>query len=66
MKLEEREGKVVDYSMVRDAVLVQFGTRRSEQEMVPLGLLARDNPGIMPADPDEWRVSDDPEDPTDS
>lgn len=57
VKLGEREGKVVDYSMVRDSVLVQFGTKRSEQELITLGSLARDNPGIEPADPDEWEVS---------
>jgi cell fate regulator YaaT (PSP1 superfamily) len=58
VKLDDREGKVVDYSMVKDAVLVQFGTRRSEQEMITLGALAKDNPGIMPADPDEWEVAE--------
>src|SRR5919202_343651 len=52
--LGEREGRVVDYSMVRDSVLVRFGPERSDQELVPLGRLARDNPAIMPADPDEW------------
>ncbi|MBA2343561.1 MAG: hypothetical protein H0V83_00500 [Rubrobacter sp.] len=57
VKLGEREGKVVDYSMVRDSVLVQFGTKRSDQELITLGSLARDNPGIEPADPDEWEVS---------
>ena len=56
VKLEDREGKVVDYSMVKDAVLVQFGTRRSDQELITLGALAKDNPGIMPADTDEWEV----------
>ena len=50
------EGKVVDYSMVKDAVLVQFGTRRSDQQLVTLGSLAKDNPGIIPADMDEWEV----------
>jgi cell fate regulator YaaT (PSP1 superfamily) len=58
VKLEDREGKVVDYSMVKDAVLVQFGTRRSDQQLVTLGSLAKDNPGIIPADMDEWEVSE--------
>ncbi len=48
-----REGKVVDYSMVRDAVLVQFGQKRSERELVALGRLAPENPSIVPVDPDE-------------
>ena len=52
--LGDREGTVVDYSMVRDSVVVQFGQKRSERELVPLGRLAPDNPGIVPADPDEW------------
>jgi cell fate regulator YaaT (PSP1 superfamily) len=56
VKLEDREGRVVDYSMVRDAVLVQFGQKRSDQELVPLGRLARDNPGIIPADPEDWQL----------
>ena len=60
VKLEDREGKVVDYSMVKDAVLVQFGTRRSDQELVTLGALAKDNPGIMPADTEEWEVPETP------
>jgi cell fate regulator YaaT (PSP1 superfamily) len=58
VKLDDREGKVVDYSMVRDAVLVQFGTKRSDQQLVTLGSLAKDNPGIIPADTDEWEVSE--------
>lgn len=62
VKLEEREGKVVDYSMVRDAVFVQFGPKRSDQELVPLGRLARDNPDIVPADPEDWETTA-PEDP---
>ena len=55
VKLGEREGKVVDYSMVKDSVFVRFGASRTDQELVPLGRLARDNPGILPADPDEWQ-----------
>jgi len=58
VKLDDREGKVVDYSMVRDAVVVQFGTKRSDQQLVTLGTLAKDNPGIVPADTDEWEVSE--------
>ena len=54
VKLGEREGKVVDYSMVKDSVVVQVGPKRSEQEIIPLGLLARDNPGVVPADPEDW------------
>ena len=62
VKVEEREGRVVDYSMVRDSVLVQFGTKRSEQEMVPLTTLAQFNEGIEPADPiePEDTVNEDP------
>ncbi|HET7478890.1 MAG TPA: regulatory iron-sulfur-containing complex subunit RicT [Rubrobacteraceae bacterium] len=56
VKLDEREGKVTDYSMVRDSVFVQFGPKRSDQELVPLGRLARDNPDILPADPEDWEV----------
>ncbi len=56
VKLGEREGQVVDYSMVKDSVMVQFGSKRSEQELITLGSLARDNPGIEPADPSEWEV----------
>jgi cell fate regulator YaaT (PSP1 superfamily) len=56
VKLGGREGKVVDYSMVKDSVLVRFGPDRSDQELIPLGRLARDNPDISPADPDEWEL----------
>ncbi len=58
VKLGEREGKVVDYSMVRDSVVVQVGPKRSEQEIIPLGVLARDNPGVVPADPEDWDLPD--------
>ena len=61
VKLGEREGRVVDYSMVKDSVFVQFGTRRADQELVSLGSLARDNPGIIPADTDEWEVPEPPQ-----
>jgi len=64
VKLEEREGRVVDYSMVRDSVVVQFGTKRSEQELVPLTTLARFNKGIEPADPEEPEPDGAPEAPT--
>ena len=57
VKLGEREGKVMDYSMVRDSVIVQFGSKRSDQELVTLGSLAHDNPGIEPADPEDWEIS---------
>ena len=50
VKLDDREGKVIDYSMVKDSVLVQFGEKRSDQELVPLGSLARENSGIEPVD----------------
>lgn len=53
VRLEEREGQVVDYSMVKDSVLVQFGQKRSDRELVPLQSLAMENPGIIPADLDE-------------
>ena len=65
VRLGEREGKVVDYSMVRDSVFVQFGSKRSDQELVPLGLLARENPGIIPSDTDEWELSETPDPPQD-
>jgi cell fate regulator YaaT (PSP1 superfamily) len=53
VKLEGREGHVVDYSMVKDSVLVQFGRKRSDRELVPLRRLAPENPGITPADPED-------------
>jgi cell fate regulator YaaT (PSP1 superfamily) len=58
VQLGERQGKVVDYSMVRDSVVVQVGPKRSEQELIPLGVLARDNPGVVPADPEDWDLPD--------
>ena len=68
VKLDDREGQVVDYSMVKDSVLVQFGPKRSDRELVPLGRLAPENPGIIPADPEDWaaekpRSTGEPEDP---
>jgi hypothetical protein len=39
--------------MVKDSVLVQFGRKRSDRELVPLRRLAPENPGITPADPEE-------------
>jgi len=60
VKLGDREGKVVDYSMVKDSVFVQFGTKRSDQERISLGSLARDNPGIIPADTEEWELPEPP------
>ncbi|MCA1730617.1 MAG: hypothetical protein LC751_14805 [Actinobacteria bacterium] len=54
VQLEGREGQVVDYSMVKDSVMVQFGQKRSERELIPLGRLAPENPGIEPADPEDW------------
>jgi cell fate regulator YaaT (PSP1 superfamily) len=62
VKLEGREGKVVDYSMVKDSVLVQFGTKRSERELVPLGRLAPENPDVQPAYPEEWTSTGEPVD----
>jgi len=53
VKLGEREGKVVDYSMVKDSVFVKFGPQRSDTELVPLITLARENEDIFPADPEE-------------
>jgi cell fate regulator YaaT (PSP1 superfamily) len=61
VKIDDREGKVVDYSMVKDSVFVQFGPRRSDQELLSLGSLARDNPGIIPADTEEWELPEPPE-----
>jgi cell fate regulator YaaT (PSP1 superfamily) len=66
VKLGDREGKVVDYSMVKDSVFVQFGSRRADQELISLGSLARDNPGILPADTEEWEVPEPPPRSTDS
>jgi cell fate regulator YaaT (PSP1 superfamily) len=51
--LGEREGKVVDYSMVKDSVFVKFGPQRSDTELVSLSTLARENEGIIPADLDD-------------
>ena len=63
VKLGEREGKVVDYSMVKDSVMVQFGQKRGDQELVPLGRLSKENPDITPADPDEWLLPETPDQP---
>ncbi len=60
VKIGDREGKVVDYSMVKDSVFVQFGSKRADQELLSLGSLARDNPGIMPADTEEWELPEPP------
>jgi hypothetical protein len=71
VKLQGEEGQVVDYSMVQDSVLVQFGQKRSDRRLVPLGRLAPENPGIEPADPEEWIPAEptadgpDPSDPPD-
>ncbi len=54
VKLEGKEGQVVDYSMVEDSVMVQFGQKRSDRQLVPLGRLAPENPGIEPAYPEDW------------
>ena len=54
VKLQGREGQIVDYSMVKDSVHVQFGQKRSDRELVPLGRLAPENPGIESADPEDW------------
>ena len=53
VKLDDREGRVVDYSMVKDSVLVQFGEKRSDQELVPLGRLAEQNDDIEPVEAEE-------------
>ncbi|CAN5863606.1 stage 0 sporulation family protein [soil metagenome] len=53
VKLDDREGHVVDYSMVKDSVLVQFGEKRSDQEFVPLSRLAEHNDDVEPVDPEE-------------
>jgi cell fate regulator YaaT (PSP1 superfamily) len=68
VKFEGREGQVVDYSMVKDSVLVQFGRKRSDRELVPLGHLAPENPGILPADLEDRpaekpRADGEPDDP---
>ncbi len=51
VNLEGREGRVVDYSMVRESVLVQFGPKRSDQELVPISRLAEDGPDAGPGAP---------------
>jgi hypothetical protein len=61
VKLEGREGRVVDYSMVKDSVFVRFGPTRADQELIPLGRLARYNPGVMPADTEEWELPERPD-----
>ena len=43
--------------MVRDSVFVRFGPTRADQELIPLGSLAPVNPGVIPADPEEWQAS---------
>jgi cell fate regulator YaaT (PSP1 superfamily) len=63
VKLGAREGRVVDYSMVKDSVLVRFGPDRADQELIPLGHLARDNPTITPADPDQGELPESSEGP---
>jgi cell fate regulator YaaT (PSP1 superfamily) len=65
VKLGDREGKVVDYSMTKDSVFVRFGPSRADQELVQLGRLARDNPGVTPADPEDWELPETPQ-PSDS
>ena len=42
------------------ADLVHFGTRRSDEVLVTLGALAKDNAGIMQADTEEWEVPETP------
>ena len=54
VKLKDKEGRVVDYSMVKDSVLVQFGRKKSDRELIPLSRLASENPGIIPADLEDW------------
>ncbi len=61
VKLDGREGRVVDYSMVKDSVLVQFGRKRSDRELIPLGRLTPENPDIIPAHPGDW-VAENPQD----
>ena len=64
VKFGGREGKVVDYSMTKDSVFVRFGPERADQELVPLGRLARDNPDVVPADPEDpedWELPATPE-----
>ena len=56
VQVDGHEGQIVDYSMVRDAVIVRFGPKRSEQELIPLGRLARENPNVTPADPEDWEL----------
>ncbi len=63
VKLGDREGRVVDYSMVKDSVLVQFGSKRSERELVPLSRLASENLNITPADPVEAPEGPEPAEP---
>ena len=46
-------------------VFVRFGPSRADQELVQLGRLARDNPGVTPADPEDWELPETPQ-PSDS
>ena len=59
--LEGQEGRVVDYSMVQDSVVVQFGQKRSDRQLVSLGRLAPENPGIEPAYPEGGASKESPE-----
>jgi cell fate regulator YaaT (PSP1 superfamily) len=54
VQLAGKKGRVVDYSMLKDSVLVQFGQKRSDRELIPLGRLAPENPSITPVDPEDW------------
>ncbi|MGI8650934.1 MAG: regulatory iron-sulfur-containing complex subunit RicT [Rubrobacter sp.] len=64
VKVNEREGKVVDYSMVKDSVFVEFGPKRSDTELITLNALALENENIVPADANDPAESDDEPDGT--
>lgn len=64
VKVDERDGKVIDYSMVKDAVFVKFGPKRSETELVTLNALALENDDIVPADANDPAETDDEQDDT--
>jgi hypothetical protein len=49
--------------MTKDSVFVRFGPERADQKLVPLGRLARENPGILPADTEEWELPESSESP---
>ncbi len=60
VKVDGRDGKVVDYSMVKDSVFVKFGPKRSDTELITLNALALENENIVPADINDEPETDEP------